>query len=613
MTGVQEIIHRVEQGNGPRFLKHLLLLLALLGIAVSYNYRGFKNMTNPEAMDAAQLARNIAEHKGYTTLFIRPFSMYLVQKAHADKFGPATVGDLSDRSQIRGMHPDLANPPVYPVVLAGLMKAIPPMRYQAAGSNPIFNRTGTPFWVYAPDFYISLFNQLLFLGAVVLVFLLARRLFDPAVAWTSAALFLGTDLFWRFSISGLSTMLLILIFLGVSWCLVLLEQKARETKWSPAALLGVAAATGVLVGLGALTRYSFAWLILPVLVFLILFLGHHRVTTALTAFAAFAIVLAPWMVRNYQVSHTFFGTAGFAIFENTSYFTEFRLERSLKPDLNQFHYGQVWIKLVSNFRNILQDDLPRLGGNWVTAFFLVGLLVSFRNPALNRLRWFVVLCLPVLIVIQALVHTQLSDEYLVINSENLLILLMPILIIFGVGFFFILLDQMHLPFRQLRYVIIGGFGVVACLPMVLTFFSPRTHAVAYPPYYPPIIQQTAGWMKPDELMMSDVPWAVAWYGKRQCVWLTLNVQDLKTQEDFYNIYDYQKRINALYLTPETMDSRFLSQWIRVNEHSWGSFILEIIMKKEVPPYFPLRKMPGHFLPEQLFVTDRERWLQDASQ
>ena len=61
--------------------------------------------------------------------------------------------------------------------------------------------------------------------------------------------------------------------------------------------------------------------------------------------------------------------------------------------------------------------------------------------------------------------------------------------------------------------------------MALTVCHARTVAVAYPPYYPPNIQKIADWMKPDELMMSDVPWAVAWYGNRPSVWLTLNTQD----------------------------------------------------------------------------------------
>ena len=78
---------------------------------------------------------------------------------------------------------------------------------------------GGSFSIYPPDFWISLFNQFIFLIMVVMVFFLARQLFDSTVAWTSSAVFLGTDLLWRFSISGLSTMLAMLIFLALAWCL----------------------------------------------------------------------------------------------------------------------------------------------------------------------------------------------------------------------------------------------------------------------------------------------------------------------------------------------------------------------------------------------------------
>ena len=100
-------------------------------------------------------------------------------------------------------------------------------------------------------------------------------------------------------------------------------------------------------------------------------------------------------------------------------------------------------------------------------------------------------------------------------------LLAPLVLVYGVSLFYLLLEQMPLPFLQLRYVVIGIFSLVACLPMVFVFLPPKTSPVAYPPYYPPAIQTVAGWLKENELAMSDVPWAVAWYGQRQCVWLTL--------------------------------------------------------------------------------------------
>jgi hypothetical protein len=158
---------------------------------------------------------------------------------------------------------------------------------------------------------------------------------------------------------------------------------------------------------------------------------------------------------------------------------------------------------------------------------------------------------------------------------------------------------------------VGIFTLVACLPMVFVFLPPKTTPVAYPPYYPPTIQTMAGWMKEDELIMSDVPWAVAWYGQRQSVWLTLRstpeAKDSTTHEDFFAINDYQKPINALYLTPQTLDARFLTQWFHAGEQSWGSFIVEALINRNVPAYFPLRQSPVGWSTEQFVLTDWQRW------
>ena len=51
----------------------------------------------------------------------------------------------------------------------------------------------------------------------MLTFLIARKIFDSTAAWLAALLVLGSDLLWKFSVSGLSTMLLLVIFLGLVW------------------------------------------------------------------------------------------------------------------------------------------------------------------------------------------------------------------------------------------------------------------------------------------------------------------------------------------------------------------------------------------------------------
>ena len=273
-------------------------------------------------------------------------------------------------------------------------------------------------------------------------------------------------------------MLMILVFMGLVWSLVLLEQEAREPKWGAAGIVVLAGLAGALAGLGGLTRYAFSWLILPVVGFLLLSGGRQRVLLALIGLVTFAAVLGPWLARNYVVSGTPFGTAGFAVMENTILFPEYRLERSLEPDLSRLYLMPFWIKLLTNARQIVQSELPKLGGSWITAFFLVGLLVGFRNPAVTRLRYFVLGCVGVLVIAQSLGRTQLSEESPEINSENLLVLLAPLVLIYGVSLFYLLLDQIALPLPQLRYVILGCFSALVCLPMIFVFLPPRPRSVA---------------------------------------------------------------------------------------------------------------------------------------
>src|SRR5438067_1797706 len=123
MPIIQDIIHKLEVAGGMRYLRIGLVVLALIGVTVLYNYRCFRNMGTQEAMDSAQLARNIATGKGYTTYFIRPFSMFLLARENGRRMPPGTrVGELTKVSE---RHPDIANAPLYPIVLAGLMKALP--------------------------------------------------------------------------------------------------------------------------------------------------------------------------------------------------------------------------------------------------------------------------------------------------------------------------------------------------------------------------------------------------------------------------------------------------------------------------------------------------------
>jgi 4-amino-4-deoxy-L-arabinose transferase-like glycosyltransferase len=597
---LQDFIHFVEVGAGKRIFKFLLPCLVLVVVAILYNFRAWTNFSTPEAMDSAQLARNIASGKGYTTLYVRPLSLYLLQQKNQGKSAGAPDAN-ADPAQVKTVHPDLANAPVYPMVLAGLMKILP-FHYDTGLKRGFWSYNGN-FWRYQPDFFISVFNELLLIGLMVAVFFLARKLFDPPVAWLSAMLVLGCNILWRFSASGLSTMLLMLIFLALAWCVLKIEELASEPQPDVNWILCWSALAGILTGVGALTRYAFGWAIIPVAVFLILFSGPRKAINALLAFVVFAIVLSPWVARNVAVSGTPFGTAGFAIMEETQ-ISPGPLERSVHPDLTEvLNPDFYWHKFLMNAGTILNSDLFKLGGSWASVLFFAGLLLSFNRSPARRLRYFLLMCLATFIVAQALGRTWLSDETTEINTENLVVLTVPLVFIYGAAFFFILLDQMDFHIREVRYIVIGVFIALCWFPLFLAVWFKST-PVSYPPYFPPDIQRTAGWMHENELMMSDVPWAVAWYGKQQCVWLTANDQD-----DFFAINDYIKQVSALYLTMKTMNVQLVNDCFRSGPNSWGGFVLAALSRNDIPKGFPLRHAPSGSaaVSSGIFLTDADRW------
>ena len=597
MTGFQEYLHRFEVGEGARYLRGLVLLVGLVLLAAAYNWLEFRNLATPDAMDAAQLARNLAEGEGFATKFIRPLSIHLTETRQA-RLRERT----NDLALLRGAHPDLANPPLYPLILAGAMKVLPFDHDIPAGRT---------FRIYQPDLMITFVNQALFFVALVLVFRLARRLFDSAVAWVTVLTMLGSDLLWRFTVSGLSTMLLLVITLALAGCLAGAERGARENAWSPTRLALMAGLAGLIVGLGALTRYSFGWLILPVMAFFALHFRSRRLVLPAAALLGFVMVISPWLARNYHYSGTLFGTAGFAWVEGTPAFPANHLERSLNPEVSQVTMTDFGRKLSVNTGAILFDELPRLGGSLLPAFFLVGLMIPFVSPTLGRLRVFVMLSLFVLTVVQALGRTHRSTLSPQVNSENLLVVLAPLVFMYGAALFFLLLDQMKLPFVAARRWVIGLFVAMTAAPLVLALLPPRTDPRVLPPYYPPLIQQFTGWMEKDDLMMSDLPWAVAWYGHHPCVWTTLQVRSARSGEDFYAINDLRRPINALYLTHLTLDEPFFSQVYgdarASQELTWGRFVADSVLRNEAPG-FPLKHAPAGYLEKgHFFLTDRARW------
>ena len=81
---LQDWIHRLEEGGGAKFTKRLAAILAFIVVAAAYDSLAYRGFSTQEAMESAQLARNIAAGKGYVTGSVQPITLYLLDRKIPD-------------------------------------------------------------------------------------------------------------------------------------------------------------------------------------------------------------------------------------------------------------------------------------------------------------------------------------------------------------------------------------------------------------------------------------------------------------------------------------------------------------------------------------------------
>jgi 4-amino-4-deoxy-L-arabinose transferase-like glycosyltransferase len=589
---IQTAVFHMELGRGKKILQWSLVVLLAVGLGVVYTAGQFRGLQKSEAMDMAQLARNIARGQGFTTYLIRPLSLWHL-KTYTDAHDPQLM-----------KHPDLCNPPLYPLVLAGLFKMLPSSVFEYKAADRM----------YAPERWVILpFNQICLLLTLLLAFGWAKQLFDRRVAVTAAFLLLFSDTLWSYGVSGLATNFLMLLLLLAIYCLYLADRRLNrpdvpEAEQTPSnqqrstsgtALLVVSSA--VLMGLCFLTRYLTAFLLLPMALYVATILrGRRGAIWAVVYVAVFLVVISPWLVRNYRVSHSFLGVDKYSLIENTGSFGSDTFARSYRPDLaGAYSFRAITSTFLTGARTQLIDSLRRIGSDFLIFFFGVSVMYGFRRSDVKRLRGLVIGGLACAIVGMALFGTTTERWGPPGDSGNLLVLFLPVVAMFGVAFFYLLLDRIPFSIRLTRALAIGVFALLNVSPMIFTLLPPRRGAFPYPPYFPPMTHTVAELFEKDEVGTTDLPWAMAWVGDRRTVWLPMTI------EEFYDIHDFvaPKGISFMMITPQMMDQPFQSGILEGPYKGWAT-----IVRGQLPERFPLKSATA--LPPQAgqyLFADRVRW------
>jgi hypothetical protein len=525
---MQELIHWLETGRGARWV--LTGALFTCGFAVSslVAWRQFHGAPSEATLAQADMARQIASGQGFTTHVVYPQAVAFF-RARGVRFDPAIP------------YPEVYQAPLYPMVIGAALRLVP-----GGAREALFGPAPSPPYGYAGDYFLLGLNLALFWLAVWLAFDLARRMFGPPAGWLAGiALFVSLPV-WQQVVSVNGTALMMVIGLGAFhawWRAESAEDMGRATVALCAlgalcgALFLAEYSSGVLIGVaawGVARRFGGA--------------GRWRALGLLLG--CFALVAGPWVVRNVVVTGLPVGLAAQNIALKAGDFTAEPsvVRATFSAHLPKIDLNKLGNKALTSIQDNLRSRVWSGGAMWLLAFFAAGWLYVFRSGPVNRLRWLFAISLLVLMGAQAVFNSGESER-------QPAVWLSPLIIVFGAGFFFVLLGS-HPLLSSWPRLCAGTLLVLQALPLVHDALDPHWLHFQYPPYFPQLFQGMRRQLDTVDGagrfgLMADVPAGLAWYGRTRA-WA-----QPATLHDFYEV-QVEQPTGELLLTPRTLDRPFFS-------------------------------------------------------
>ncbi|OGV44052.1 MAG: hypothetical protein A2X46_02250 [Lentisphaerae bacterium GWF2_57_35] len=569
---MQDLVYNMDVGMGLQIVKKGLYVLFVLTLFLLYPFTQFHGFKNAEAMEYAQLGRNLMTHGHFVTKCIRPSTLWYLSAKNSPKDQPAARQELGD------YQPDVLHPPVYPAVLAAAFKA--------TDVSFTLNRGA---WVFPPEKIITAINIVFTLLTGLMIFLLGHRLFDRRVAVLALTLYFLSNTVLDMSISGLGIPLATFFTTAACYLAVTAASNRQEQtsaiRWVMPLLL-----SAVCCILAFLTRYGTVAIVPALALFLGLSFPQKKWAWAAGFLLIFALGISPWLIRNTIVSGNPLGMAPYTALTDTNLFEDDLFERTHQPSFGgpSRILNALWAKWMVTTASAYQENLRTLGDGLLICIFIAMFMHRFIRPTVHRLRW----CLALGMVTLVLIGGFFGEATL-----RLLYIFWPFVILFALAFFLVLLERLNFGIRLFNLAAKAALITLSALPLIFTLLPPRA-GIPYPPYHPPFVSLVSNMLEPNEVICTDMPWATAWYGNRTSILLP------GTLQEFYEINDYTRRIHGLYFTTLTRDKPYARTLLTGSYKSWFP-----ILEGKIPNDFPLAQ--GFALPpntaDQLFLTDRQRW------
>ena len=515
-------------------IRRSLFFIVLIILTLGNLFTLFRGLNSPQAMDQAQIAREIARGNGFATKMIRPVAYY-----QAEKTARRTV-------PLQGFQ-DTYHSPLNPLLNAAVLKLI-------GADKPNSWQMSDNEMVYPLDRVIASVCTLFFLIAIGVNYLLISRIFDPKIAGVCAILMLFCEVFWNYSLSGLPQMLMLLLFS----CGLYFAYRATEASTEGRIAMTPAIVAGIFFTLLALTHWMTVWISLGYILYAAIAFRPRGIVGISILGLLLVAGIGP-MIRNIDITGSPFGTAFLTLYNGLGNGTETTVMRNSDLEAEPLMLDGLIAKVLRTTLTQATDIVPLLAGIVVAPLFFLALLHPFKRKSIADFRWAILLMW--ISAAFGLAFFGISTRPL--DPNQLHLLFAPIMTAYGLAFISILWTRLDFvgstPMLQnVHHFIIVG---ICALPLVLALpskvrtgmhLSNRGGVPHWPPYYAPALNNESGvkgFTTPKQVVFSDQPWAVAWYADRISIWLPPSREGFQKLETIAS--DLQTPVAGILISPSS--------------------------------------------------------------
>ncbi len=559
----------------------------------------FRGLSAASGMDQAQVAREMARGHGLHTKVVRPYEW----RQQIDAGKDAKPGALSDTM----------NPPMQSLMLAPLFKMLE--------SFWSFDENSS---IYFLDRVVAATGMLFFLGSVAMGRLIARRLFDDTIAGWTVLTVLACQFLWDVARSGLPQMMLLFFFLiALRSLLIGLERVTHHEGAVKQALV-----IGCMGALMVVSHWMGVFLVIGFTLVSVWLLRPRALAAALTGLIPLLALIA-WGARNQAVCGDVFGSMKATLQSVIALSSDSLLMRDFSGKSPMAAADVLSKKLAFNLVAQLRDLYSHLGAVLPAVLFFFAILHPFKRRVVRYFGWSLMVLWLFSVVGMALLGLPAKEN----DANQIHSLFIPVMTPFGFAFLAVLWGRLGVQgFRSgwwSRHGLAAAAFAITAMPMLLSLATEVTHGLKHkdqfaqwPPYMPKQISKIANFTLQNELVMTDMPWAVAWYADRPGVWLPVERSDFPKMKKAAE--QHGAGIAGILMTPLSLHAEHIADIFTGEYRDWAApamrgillgFGVDVMAQGDLSyRYFlPLAGQSNdkRFVAEMLFMSDRKRWEPDG--